>query len=304
MTSADRVLVVGEALIDVVRHGERETRLPGGSPFNVAIGLARLGVATELRTWVGRDADGAHIARVLDSERVAMAGSSFLAPRTSSAIATIGANGQPSYEFDISWQTGDQSVHPRTLVLHTGSLAAFLPPGADGVLAIIRNAKAIGAQVSFDPNVRPAALQTRSEVVERFEALVGLSDIVKLSDEDAAWLYPSEGIEQVAKRALGLGVGLVVVTRGAEGSYFVGQRARVVSPAVSAVVVDTIGAGDAFMATLIEALMRGHLGDLDADALEGLAVRCGTAAALTVARQGADPPTAAQLSAALIEDRA
>lgn len=302
---AQAAYVVGEALVDVTVDARGvERRLPGGSPMNVAFGLARLGVPTRLRSVVGDDVDGRRIVDHLRSAGVKL-DDVVVDPdvRTSTASATLDATGAATYAFDLRWELPPGGVVPRGHgVLHTGSIASVLTPGADAVLEMFASA---GSDVvrSFDPNVRPAITPDRSVVLERVEHLVGLTDVLKMSDEDAAWLYPDLDVAEVADRVLDLGVKLFVLTRGAQGCSVITPTHRIAQRAVPTQVVDTIGAGDAFMAALLASLSRwGLFGRLRDDGvsvgdLSRLAAFASRAAALTVAQAGAQPPTWTQVRA-------
>jgi fructokinase len=160
-------------------------------------------------------------------------------------------DGAADYEFDISWAP-DPSAASALLgtvdVVHTGSIAAFLDPGASTVVDLISRAAAAGSVVTFDPNIRPVLLGTRDVARERVGELAARAHVVKLSDEDAAWLYPNESLDQVASRLLSMGPFFVVITRGSDGVLVAsdsGGVVRVGAPRVT--VADTIGAGDSFM---------------------------------------------------------
>ena len=153
--------------------------------------------------------------------------------------------------------------------------------------------------ITYDPNVRPALLGSQAEARSIFENLVPLTDVVKLSDEDAAWLYPGLDLEDAAARILALGAGMAVVTRGGEGSLLATPAVTVHIPAITSVVADTIGAGDSYMAALIYGLLARSTEGLGRDVLEILGRTASKAAAITVRRPGATPPTAGELTAEL-----
>lgn len=318
MTAAT-VTVAGEALVDVVHgdaghdvpdHGGTAREVPGGSPANVALGLARLGCDVEFATRLGDDDRGRRIADHLRASGVRLAPGSVGAGRTSSATVRLGPDGQPRYEFDIVSDLPELTGTPAWL--HVGSIAAFLEPGAGRVVDAARRTAAAGGSVSFDPNIRPALLGPRVEAVARVEELAALAAVVKLSDEDAAWLWPDLGdTDAVLDRILALGAGFAVLTAGAAGSVLATATHRVHVPAASTSVVDTVGAGDTYSAALIWQLARSphaatdahpHVGarldDLDDAALTELGRTCSRAAAITVGRRGADLPTADDLTTA------
>lgn len=287
-------LVVGEALADIVDSGEQSAVYPGGSPLNVAVGLARLGVATTLHTAIGDDPYGRMIGAHLRASGVTLSDASRTGGATSTAEARIGADGSASYRFEIEWAPRPFDTAGFELV-HTGSIGAALAPGAAHVLAGLASASARPTTlVSFDPNVRPALMGEQPAAQALAERFIALADIVKASDEDVAWLYPGADAEGVLRRWCALGARLAVITRGGAGAIALdapaGAPIEVAAPATT--VVDTIGAGDSFMSGLLAAVLE-HGFD-DTRALVTFAARC---AAITVSRAGAKPPTRAEVDA-------
>jgi fructokinase len=180
--------------------------------------------------------------------------------------------------------------------LHAGSLGLFLEPGATLVRACIERASG-STLVSLDPNIRPSLLLDREPVRRPFEWVLPQAHVLKLSDEDAAWLYPGFAGDDVVEQLLDCGPGLVAQTRGEAGSVMASSEASVQVPAAATVPVDTIGAGDVFMGTLIsQLLVRGLAEDLqggralDAEDLAVVSGVAARAAAITVGRPRADPP--------------
>jgi fructokinase len=309
MTDAEpRVLVVGEALVDVVpdRDGHPQD-LPGGSPANVAITLGRLGRDVRLVTLLGDDERGAAVRAWLEASDVTVLAQSTASGRTSTAAVTLDASGAASYVFDLDWNLA--SVPDEECdVIHVGSIATVLEPGADTVLEAVRSRRG-RALVSLDPNARPSITPDRTGPVARVEALVALADVVKVSDEDLEWLHPDHTVVETAARWASTGPGLVVVTRGGAGAVVVRADGTTLEvPGVPVEVADTVGAGDTFSGVLIDTLLaRGIRGEAGADALRALTDRdvlelvttAAIGAAVTVSRPGADPPNRAELTAAL-----
>lgn len=322
-------LVIGESVADIVRQPDHPDEVhPGGSPANVAHGLARLGLPAHLVTQLAADRNGRLIrdhlrgAGVrLTADAAAAAPTGEAAPgtdaarpasggplaRTPAAVVTLDANGKAEYAFDVEWSLPDVRVPEPPLHLHTGSIAAVVEPGAAAVHRAVKRLRG-AASVSYDPNVRPGLMGEHLYAVARVERCVALSDVVKASDEDLEWLYPGHSPERVATRWLALGARLVLITRGGRGALAVNARSRRSLPAREVTVADTVGAGDAFMAGTLHALAglgvlgaaaRGRLAALTPDDLDEVLHRAGTAAALTVSRAGAAPPDAAELAAAL-----
>ena len=292
------VMVIGEALVDVVTTSEGTIEHPGGSPANVAYGLGRLEVRTALLTSIGDDERGGAIERHLSSAGVALLPGSRSQGRTASATATLAADGSASYDFDIAWELGPVTPAYLPKVLHTGSIASFLDPGAGVVKHLLQQAHR-ECLVTYDPNIRPALLGTHTEALGIFEELVPLTDVVKLSDEDAQWLYPRLQFEDVAARILELGAALAVITHGPEGSLLTTPSTQLSIPSVRTAVVDTIGAGDSYMAALIYGLLCRSTDGLAPAVLETLGMTASKAAAITVSRAGANPPTVEELTAEL-----
>ncbi|MFJ3610278.1 MULTISPECIES: carbohydrate kinase family protein [Streptomyces] len=297
-------LVIGECVADIVRGpGAADVVHPGGSPANVAYGLARLGRPATLLTQLADDPSGRLIAAHLTGAGVRLAIGGVPA-RTPSAVVTLDGRGQAAYAFDITWTlTAEEPPATPEPVrhVHLGSIAAVTEPGAATVLALTGRLRP-AATVSYDPNVRPALMGEHGPAVARVERCVALADLVKASDEDLAWLYPGEPVEAVAARWLALGPAVVLVTRGGDGALAVTREHTVAAGAPAVAVVDTVGAGDSFMSAVLDALAgrdRAALAALGADALAGLLARAGAAAAVTVSRAGARPPDRAELDAAL-----
>ena len=288
------VLVVGEALVDIVQRADGSSlEYPGGSAANVAVALARLGRPVELLTAYADDERGAVLARHLNQSAVGVAGDPFALTRTATALATLAEDGSASYTFDIDWRLNPvPDLSPA--VVHTCSLGAVMAPGADDVRRLLERLRP-HATVSYDVNARPAVTGTGADVVQAVEDVAALADLVKASDEDLEALYPGDTLERAVDRLLELGPAAVVVTRGRHGATWFGRDGRVAAPAVEIEVADTIGAGDTFGAAMLDALweldaLGGRLVGLEPDEIAGVLRRAARAAAVTVSRPGADPP--------------
>ena len=301
------VLVIGEALIDIVEAPSGAVaEAPGGSPLNVAVTLGRLGVPVTLATALGDDERADRIQAHLTASGVALAAGARTLDRTASARARMQSDGSALYDLDVTWDPATPDPGSAKAI-HAGSIALFQEPGASRVGDFLRRAPA-GAMVSLDPNIRPSLLPGRRHVVAHFEQLAALAHLVKLSDEDAAWLYPDLTWRQVAQHLLRLGPTLVVVTRGGQGSHLAAAGITVDRPAVTSVIADTIGAGDSFMGALIrQALALGVIDRLVSRSALGshdlvtLGDAAGLVAAVTVSRVGADPPWDWEIDATLTE---
>lgn len=302
-------LVIGESVVDVVRSpGRPDVPHPGGSPANVAYGLALLGRRATLLTQLGQDEAGRLIGGRLASAGVELLADGQRGVATPTAVVTLDRHGAASYDFDIGWTLRPVDVPAGVRHVHLGSIGAALAPGAAAALDVAARLRG-SATVSYDPNMRPALLGARAEVVDQVERCVAVSDLVKASDEDLEWLYPGEPAGDVARRWLELGPVAVFVTLGADGAVAFGPAGQVTRAPVRVEVADTVGAGDAFMSALLDtmaalgltgAAARPELAAaLDGPALARMLHRAGTAAALTVSRAGANPPDTAELAAAL-----
>lgn len=212
---------------------------------------------------------------------------------TSTAVARIADDGHADYSFDLAWNDFARPDDIRPQVVHTGSIGAFLEPGAASVRTLLRETPA--AEITFDPNIRPAVLGSRSTVFPVFETTARMSTVLKMSDEDAAWLYPGLPLENVLDEVLALGLTLAAITLGAEGALLAHAEHRLQIPAANVAAVDTIGAGDTFMASLIRAVLTVGSKRLDQDTIQRIGRDAVTTAAVTVSRAGADLPWANQL---------
>lgn len=308
-----RFLVAGESLVDLVVSPDASsvTARAGGSPMNVAVGLARLGHEVTLLTRLGDDAHGLLIREHLAASGVSLVpGSVEPGRRTSTATAHIGADGGATYDFEIDSTLPDSSSAVEHAVkvaeiVHVGSLGSWLTPGALVVRRLCDVAIASGKLVSYDPNVRPALIGRRADYVRSVQAWGADVHVFKASAEDLDYLRGSEESTAGADWTASLGRAVHVVTRGSAGATVrVGGRSEECA-AVSVEVADTIGAGDSFMAALLDGLARGgmrtetELLSNAAAVVEEVVPRAIVAAAITCSRPGADPPTLAELEAAL-----
>jgi fructokinase len=303
-----RGLVIGESLIDIVeRDGRTDDVHVGGSPLNVAVGLARLGRDVDFLTRIGDDPHGRRIADYVNAAGVQLVSGSQVAGRTATARLSVGEDGSADYVFDLDWQLSGTPMVTPPLFAHTGSIAAVQDPGCLAVAALIDTYR-VSATVTFDPNVRPSLIADRDLARQRIEHLVERSDIVKVSEDDLRWIDPNRPPERMAQTWLALGPAVVAVTMADRGAMAVCAAGVARVPARPVEVVDTVGAGDAFMAGLIDALWgrgllgaqrRAELAGIDLDALTAALEAASLSSALTVARAGADLPDRAALEAAV-----
>ncbi|HET8717786.1 MAG TPA: PfkB family carbohydrate kinase [Nocardioidaceae bacterium] len=307
------VLVVGESLVDVVVAPDgRRAEHVGGSPMNVAVGLARLDVPTVLLTRLGDDARGTRVAEHVGASGVLLAGSSVRSgTATSTATATLDENRAATYDFDLHWdlEPADLQAVPALAdlrALHVGSLGTVLPPGRDLVADLVRRATDEELFVSYDPNVRPTFLSDREQAWRDVRALASGARLVKLSDEDALLLQPQRPADETAACLLdGSATELVLLTRGDQGASAFGDGLRLDLPAPPVQLVDTVGAGDSFMAATLAALDdwdllapgEGRLAALTDEHVATVLSGALRAAALTCSRAGANPPRRSELPA-------
>ena len=295
------ILVAGEALVDVFPDGSAR---PGGSPFNVAVGLARLGSRVSLATQVSGDAPGRSLRLALEREGVE---TRYLRPSprpTPTATVRLEGSGSPSYAFA---GLAELEMHPAEPIgadvtcFHTGSYA-IVSDRSSGLLLEAFAAAPPGVLRSLDPNVRLAMEPSVARWRDRVAAFAAQADLIKMSEEDVRTLFGLDAdVESIARSCLSDRCVLVGLTRGERGaSLFTRDGGRVDSRASPTAVVDTVGAGDAFQAALIAGLTDRSpqgLRDFGREPLQRLLETAVKAGALTCARPGADPPTRSELEA-------
>jgi fructokinase len=309
--SAPLLAVIGEALIDLSGAGDDDPWLarPGGSPYNVAIGLARLERHTAFVGRLSGDPLGAILRDHAQRSGVDLAYAVAATEPTTIALVEL-VGGIAEYRFgvdgtaDFCWTDAELARLPDDVaVVHFGSLASWLAPGDAAIARRVAQLRET-ALISYDPNVRPSLQPDRDAARGQVEAGVALADLVKTSADDLAWLYGDADPADVAAGWLALGAALVVVTSGGDGSVAYTGRDAIRRPVRRVDVVDTVGAGDAFMAGLLDALAgrgvvtRGALRKLDRGALADVLDAAALVAALTCARAGANPPRRAERDAA------
>ena len=294
------IWVCGEVLIDLIPVAPGSTdRVPhvGGGPANTAKALARLGYDVQFIDGISSDEYGVLSRKELVDDEVKLDLALSSDKPTCLAIVSLDSSGGASYEFkidgtatfdfDLTWLPDPSRFKPQ--VLHIGTLVTVIQPGAD---VLFEWAMQVGefAPIVFDPNIRPSVLGDRDQYRAAVEKWVALSSVVKVSDDDLAWLYPDESVEEVARRWVNDGVALVVITRGADGLVGFTSDGKVSVPGVRVDVVDTVGAGDTVGAIVVEAMVEQGLMELRGEILEAALARAAKAAAITVSRKGAQPP--------------
>jgi fructokinase len=212
-------------------------------------------------TRSGADAFGELVSSHLQASGVRVDAGAVPGASTSMAVVTLAA-GSATYDFRVEWDVGALAPLPvETSCLHTGSLATALAPGSSQVGALLERERRGGrVTISYDPNVRPALLGMPERARAAVEHIVGLSDVVKVGDEDLRWLSPGRQDEDVAREWLTTGPALVVVTRGTEGTFAVTAQLSMQRPSRPIELVDTVGAGDSFTAGLLDGRSPGRSG--------------------------------------------
>jgi len=292
------IWVCGEVLIDLI-PGADGVRVPhvGGGPANTAKALARLGHDVHFIDGISTDEYGVAARKELLNDEVKLDLALTSDKPTCLAIVSLDANGGASYEFKIdgtatfdfnlNWLPDPSRYKPN--VLHIGTLVTVIQPGAD-VLYDWAMQVAEFAPIVFDPNIRPSVMGDHDLYEAAVEKWAALSSVIKVSDDDMAWLYPGQKYEEVAKRWLSDGAALVVVTRGSQGIIGFTAEGAVEVDGAKITVADTVGAGDTVGAIIVEAMIEQGILALTGDVLKATLHRAAVAAGITCSRKGAQPP--------------
>ena len=305
-------IVCGEALFDVFATGDTPTGIGfdgriGGSPFNVALGLARLGQPVGFCGGVGTGFAGERLMRALADEGISADAVARVDAPTTISLVGLDARGVPSYAFyghgaaDRQLRTEHLAAIPvQANAFHFGSYAMVMQPVGATQRALVEreNQRSV---ISYDPNIRTNVEPDLDVWRDTLQWMLPRTHLFKVSDEDLGLLYPGRSVEAFAADALAAGAPLVVVTRGAEGATGFNAQGVVQAPPVKVTVVDTVGAGDTFQAALLVWLA--EQGKLSPEAIRalgsaGLAQALGfamRAAAITCSRRGADLPRRGEL---------
>lgn len=308
------ILVSGEALMDFLpaRSDSGEPAYlprPGGSPYNVAVALGRLGVPTGFAGWISVDFFGDMLIANLRASAVSLDYVERREQPTTLAFASLDL-AEPRYAFygteadDRHWDLLASLPGPEIRAVHVGSLALVGEPAAAAYERLIERAHRHGQVVSLDPNIRPEHIADTDGHRARLKRLAAIADVVKLSRADLGWIAPGAAEADYAATLLQAGAALVVVTAGGAGATAYSRSTTVHRQAEPVQVVDTVGAGDAFMAGLLAGLW--DAGKLERAALVALAEPefgpalrlAARVAALTCGRRGADPPWRRELAGA------
>ena len=310
------IAVGGENLIDLVARNQRDGEqsefiaAEGGGPFNVAMAAGRLGVDVSYLTPISSDRFGDLLSDRLLQSHVTIAGARVEQP-TSLAVVSVDANGLPSYGFyrngtaerQVNAQTLARTMPQETAIFHVGGVALIDGDDAEAWKQHFKDCKANAILTSLDPNIRPALVSDWDSYGERLRQMMAVADIVKLSDEDIVWLYPDRPLEQaLAECRADCNAALFILTLGADGARGFVTAGEVHVPAAQTdQIIDTVGAGDTFMASILAWIIetgRDDLRSLDATDTESLTAslaRAATAAALNCEQSGCNPPWRDQL---------
>jgi len=299
---SNQVWVCGEVLIDLIPDGTERKAVVGGGPANTAKALAKLGIATQFIDGISTDKYGQMALKQLHKDGVLLDFVKFSDKPTCLAIVSLNKQGGASYEFVIEGTaTFDFSplwlpdpVANKPFLLHIGTLVTAIEPAASVLFEWAKQVAKV-APVVFDPNIRPAVMSDRAEYVKQVERWVSISSSVKVSDDDIYWLYPGVELDKVANKWLSMGPELVVVTFGDKGLTGYRKNEKVAVDAKKVVVADTVGAGDTVGAILVEAIIEDGLDKLKGMRLSVMLDRAAKAAAITVSRTGALPPSKAEI---------
>ena len=299
------VWVCGEALIDLIpiRPGSDQRQvIPGGGPANTAHALARLDIPTEFIGGLSDDQYGQRMRSEFIAGRVGLTFTPEHQLPTCLAIVSIDVDGGATYEFKMdgtaTFAFSTENLPDPKLIqpdaIYIGTLATIIEPGASILKDWILQAKDY-APIIYDPNIRSSVISDISRYQEVVKEWVALSNVVKASEDDLAWLYPETDPLEIARSWVSIGVQLVVITKGENGIVGVTENQEVSIPGVKVEVIDSVGAGDTVGAVLVEALVEFGLEKLTSELLSHTLHRAALAAAITCSRAGAKPPTKAEL---------
>jgi fructokinase len=295
---SDQVWVCGEVLIDLIPDGTERKAVVGGGPANTAKALAKLGIDAQFIDGISTDKYGQMALKQLHKDGVLLDFVKFSDKPTCLAIVSLNKQGVASYEFviegtatfDFSATWLPDPVANKPSLLHIGTLVTAIEPAASVLFEWAKQVAKV-SPIAFDPNIRPAVMSDRAEYVKQVERWVSISSSVKVSDDDIYWLYPGVELDLVANKWLAMGPELVVVTFGDKGLTGYRKNEKVAVDAKKVVVADTVGAGDTVGAILVEAIIEDGLDKLTGDRLSVMLDRAAKAAAITVSRTGALPPS-------------
>ncbi len=300
------IVSCGEALIDFLPRQAADgtpvfAPFPGGSPFNVAIAMGRLGTPAGFFGGLSTDLFGESLRQSLHDSGVDTSLANFSGRPTTLAFVSL-SNGNARYAFFDEHSAGrmlteqDVPALPKIVTaLHFGSFSLAEEP-CGSALEFLMQREFADRVISLDINVRATLIKNREGYLARLDRLIAMSDVVKLSEEDLAWLEPASSFEDLAARYLTLGASVVMLTQGANGATALSRKAKSSVPGIAVKVADTVGAGDTFTAGMLsrlaqkDCLTKRRISELNAAELSDVLTFATKAAAVTVSRPGANPP--------------
>ena len=296
------IWVCGEVLIDLIPRGEKKIAIVGGGPANTAKALALLGFDSYFIDGISNDAYGEKAKAELLYAGVNLKYANFTDKPTCTADVSLDAAGVASYEFAIEGSATFDFSHEwlpdplviKPVVLQIGTLATIVEPAATILLEWARKVATV-APIVFDPNVRSSVVSDRTKYQTAVAKWTAISAVIKVSEDDLAWLYPDREQTDVAAQWLNEGAALVVITKGSYGLIGITKEGLVTVPGVKVEVSDTVGAGDTVGAIVVEAIVERGLTALHGEVLRELLNRAAKAASITCSRAGANPPTRAEI---------
>ena len=294
--------MVGGVLIDLLPDGDKQKAVVGGGPANTAVALSKLGIKAQFINGISTDTYGKDCRQYLEKAGVLLDYVNYSSKPTCTATVTLDKEGSASYQFLIDGTSTfdyqlDQLPDAHKLapsLLHIGTLICAIEPCATTLHQWVTGFKQ-NVPIVYDPNIRPSVIADKALYLKQVLRWVSLSSFLKLSLDDLNWLYPGKSVDDVEKEFIGMGVRLVVVTLADVGIVAITKDEKRSVAAVKTNVVDTVGAGDTVGAILVEAIVKHGLEKLRAQLLTDTLKRAAEAAAITISRAGANPPTQAEL---------
>ncbi|CAB4607272.1 MAG: carbohydrate kinase [Actinobacteria bacterium] len=296
------IWVCGEVLIDLIPRGDKKVAIVGGGPANTAKALALLGFDSFFIDGISNDAYGQKAKAELLYDGVNLKYAHFSDKPTCTADVSLDGAGVASYVFTIDgsatfdfshdWLPDPLEIKPA--VLQIGTLATIVEPAAS-ILHEWALKVAEVAPVVFDPNVRSSVMSDRDKYQAAVAKWTAISAVIKVSEDDLAWLYPDREQLEVAAQWLEEGAALVIITKGSYGLIGITAQGSVTVPGVKVEVADTVGAGDTVGAIVVEAIVERGLASLHGEVLREVLTRAAKAASITCSRAGANPPTRAEI---------
>lgn len=300
------IMTLGELLIDLTQGGKDEngngkfTAYPGGAPANVAVAASRLGASAGFIGKVGNDAFGRSLADTLKKDNVDITGLYYDDDQpTTMAIVSVDESGERDFSFYRKPGADTQLTVEEAVaalsgnlpkILHVGSLSMTTSPSKEACEEAVKYAKENGSVISYDPNYRAALWDSEERAIQMMKELLPYADILKVSDEEMVMLTGTDDFEKGSLMLAECGIGLVLVTLGADG-VFVRMGSRTASvPGFSVDVADTNGAGDTFLGAMLKQIADGVKPDADVwEQMLGMVRYANKAASLTCSRHGAIP---------------